>query len=110
MSVDDFFGGGFEVLKKRIRTRTSKIQLKKTKKKTRLLKRKDEEAMKENLKKLEADDPEFYKYLKDNDNDLLDFEAVNPLDAISDDEGDEDDDEEIEKKFLAMMILRKNQL
>lgn len=34
--------------------------------------------------------------MKDNDNDLLDFEAVNPLDAISDDEGDEDDDEEIE--------------
>lgn len=36
--------------------------------------------------------------MKDNDNDLLDFEAVNPLDAISDDEGDEDDDEEIEKE------------
>ena len=35
--------------------------------------------------------------MKDNDNDLLDFEAVNPLDAISDDEGDEDDDEEIER-------------
>ena len=50
MSVDDFFGGGLKFLKKRIRTRTSKIQLKKTKKKTRLLKRKMREAMKENLK------------------------------------------------------------
>lgn len=41
---------------------------------------------------LAKEDPEFYKYLKDNDKDLLDFDAVNPLDAISDDDDDADDD------------------
>lgn len=45
---------------------------------------------------LAKDDPEFYKYLKDNDKDLLDFDAVNPLDAISDDD-DENEDEQSEE-------------
>lgn len=50
---------------------------------------------------LAKEDPDFFKYLKDNDKDLLDFDAVNPLDAISDDEGDEDEDEEEEGKEFA---------
>lgn len=54
----------------------------------------DEETMKQSLKDLESKDPEFFKYLKENDKNLLDFEAVNPLDAISDDEDNEDDDDE----------------
>jgi nucleolar complex protein 2 len=55
----------------------------------------DEEAVDEELdmEQLAKDDPEFYSYLKDNDKDLLDFKAVNPLDAMSEDE-DEDEEEE----------------
>ncbi|KAG7840358.1 hypothetical protein KL942_002309 [Ogataea angusta] len=44
----------------------------------------------QDLKDLEKDDPEFYKYLQENDKDLLDFKPVNPLEAMSDDEDDED--------------------
>lgn len=98
MSVDDFFGGGFEVPKEKNKNKNKQDTIEENEEEDSSSEEEDEEAMKENLKKLEADDPEFYKYLKDNDNDLLDFEAVNPLDAISDDEGDEDDDEEIEKR------------
>ena len=47
--------------------------------------------MKENLKNLEKEDPEFYKYLKENDNALLDFEGVNPLDAMEDDDDEEEE-------------------
>lgn len=54
----------------------------------------DEEDMKKNLENLEKQDPEFYKYLKENDNQLLDFEGVNPLEAMSDDDDEEQDDEE----------------
>ena len=47
---------------------------------------------------LAKEDPDFFKYLKDNDKDLLEFDAVNPLDAISDDEGDADEEEDEEGK------------
>lgn len=50
--------------------------------------------MKKNLENLEEQDPEFYKYLKENDNQLLDFEGVNPLEAMSDDDDDGDDEDE----------------
>ncbi|PSK33919.1 hypothetical protein C7M61_005112 [Candidozyma pseudohaemuli] len=56
----------------------------------------DEEQLKEEMDKLAEKDPEFYKYLQKNDKELLDFEGVNPMDAISDDE--DDDEEEIEEE------------
>jgi nucleolar complex protein 2 len=57
---------------------------------------------------LAKDDPEFYKYLKDNDKDLLDFNAINPLDAISDDEDDEEEvGENIEDRKRKMDVDRK---
>lgn len=54
----------------------------------------DEEMMAKNMEDLAEKDPDFYKYLKENDEKLLDFEAVNPLDAMSeDDESDEEEDD-----------------
>ncbi|OVF05180.1 putative mRNA-binding ribosome synthesis protein [Clavispora lusitaniae] len=53
----------------------------------------DEATMKQNLKQLEEKDPEFYKYLQKNDKNLLDFEGVNPMDAMSDDEDEEDEED-----------------
>ena len=54
---------------------------------------------KQDLEDLKKEDPEFYKYLKDNDKDLLDFNPVNPMDMVSSDEDDEDKEEaEREKK------------
>ncbi|KAF3989459.1 hypothetical protein FT663_03330 [Candidozyma haemuli var. vulneris] len=62
----------------------------------------DEEQLKEEMDKLAEKDPEFYSYLQKNDKALLDFEGVNPMDAMSDDEDDEEEegeeDEEPEKK------------
>ncbi len=64
---------------------------------------------KQDLAELAEKDPDFYKYLKNNDEGLLDFDTVDPLEAMdtdddenedeneSEDEDDEDEDEESEK-------------
>lgn len=57
----------------------------------------DEETMKADMKALEENDPEFFKYLQKNDKKLLDFEGVNPLDAMSDDSESSDEEEASEK-------------
>lgn len=91
MSVDEFFAGGFEVPKEK---KSKKVESEDESSEE----EEDEEAMKENLDQLAEKDPEFYKYLKENDNDLLDFEGTNPLDAISDDEEEEEAEEEEEEE------------
>ncbi|GEQ67786.1 hypothetical protein JCM33374_g1451 [Metschnikowia sp. JCM 33374] len=57
----------------------------------------DEEMMKKDMAALETKDPEFFNYLKNNEKELLDFEGVNPLDAMSEDESDESDEEDAAK-------------
>ena len=50
----------------------------------------EKEDYKESMEKLAEKDPEFYKYLKENDEALLDFD----ISKLSDDESDQEDDQE----------------
>lgn len=85
MPIDEFFDSGFEVPKTR-HTKPSNVSddsgLESSEEE-------DEEQMREEMNNLASKDPAFYNYLKENDSQLLDFEEMNPLDAISDDEDDE---------------------
>jgi nucleolar complex protein 2 len=75
----------------------------------------DEEAMKKAMKDLEKKDPEFFKYLKENDEDLLEFgkgksKAVAEEDDAEDsdvdmEDGDEEEEEEAEKKISVTLKM-----
>lgn len=99
LAVEEFFDKGIELPKEN-------KKLKKTKKEE-----KDENGssssesdsedddsekdMEANMAALSKEDPEFYQYLKQNDKDLLDFTASNPLDNVEDEQsGDESEKEE----------------
>ncbi|WVR04139.1 hypothetical protein IAU60_001138 [Kwoniella sp. DSM 27419] len=78
----------------------------------------DEAAMKKAMKELEKKDPEFFKYLKENDEDLLKFgkgkgkakakqaededDEMDSGDEEDEDEDDEDDDEDEERKKISV--------
>ena len=62
----------------------------------------DEEAMKKAMKDLEKKDPEFFKYLKENDGDLLEFGNGNGMQVDEEDEdvemGEDDEEEESDEE------------
>ncbi|KAH3672836.1 hypothetical protein WICMUC_004058 [Wickerhamomyces mucosus] len=96
MDVEEFFEKGFEVPKedkKLKRAKQAKKQQEEDEEES-----SDEELLEhqEDLDKLAEKDPEFFKYLQENDKELLDFNPSNPLDAIND-EDDDDEDEEAEE-------------
>lgn len=107
MSVEDFFTGGFEVPKSKKKgaeddeeedEEIDEESADENEGDSDSSEDEDEETLKENIEKLQENDPEFYNYLKNNDKELLDFEGVNPLDAMSEDESEEEEEEEKEQK------------
>lgn len=81
MSVEEFMEGGFEVPKAK---KANKKAIADDASDSESSESEDEETMKHDMQNLAEKDPEFYKYLADNDKGLLDFEGVNPMDAMSD--------------------------
>lgn len=51
----------------------------------------DEEEMAQSMAQMSEKDPEFYKYLQENDKELLDFGGSNPLDGVEEDEQEEEE-------------------
>ncbi|KAJ5746915.1 uncharacterized protein N7511_008611 [Penicillium nucicola] len=117
MNVDDFFAGGFEIPEEKGKKSKKDVTPKIGKRKRSEDKAQAEEAPeeddneddassvdgydehKEQLESLKEKDPEFYKYLKENDAELLDFGDqgdLSEVDALS--ESDEPEDEEPAKK------------
>jgi nucleolar complex protein 2 len=118
MNVDDFFAGGFEIPEANGKKSKKDVTPKIGKRKRSEDKAQAEEAPEEDdndeedassvdaydehkdqLESLKDKDPEFYKYLKENDAELLDFGEqgdLSEVDALS--ESDEPDDEEPAKK------------
>lgn len=64
----------------------------------------DEEGMVESMAQISEKDPEFYKYLQENDKELLDFGGSNPLDGVEEDEAEEEGDEELEEEIAEKAI------
>ena len=118
MNVDDFFAGGFEIPEANGKKSKKDVTPKIGKRKRSEDKAQAEEAPEEDdndeedassvdaydehkdqLESLKDKDPEFYKYLKENDAELLDFGEqgdLSEVDALS--ESDEPEDEEPAKK------------
>ncbi|CAL9731205.1 nucleolar complex protein 2 [Monosporozyma unispora] len=96
LSVEEFFDKGIELPKEN-------KKLKKSKK----VESSDDESssdeegdMATNMAALSKEDPEFYKYLQENDKALLDMASSNPLDGVEDDSDNENEDGEAEEETV----------
>ncbi|CCX30737.1 Noc2p family-domain-containing protein [Pyronema domesticum] len=106
MSVEQFFAGGFEVPEAApSKDKKRKRDEKESKKETAEVEENAEDSAdefdehKNDLSKLAENDPEFYKYLKENDPELLDFTMAERDDLSSIDELSEgEEEEETDKK------------
>ncbi|KAJ5188169.1 hypothetical protein N7491_004494 [Penicillium cf. griseofulvum] len=119
MNVDDFFAGGFDIPEEKGKKASKKDTTPKIGKRKRSEDKAQEDAEvsegegdnddadsvdaydehKDQLESLKDKDPEFYKYLKENDSELLDFGEqgdLSEVDALS--ESEEPEDEEPAKK------------
>ncbi|KAK4868412.1 hypothetical protein LT330_007134 [Penicillium expansum] len=116
MNVDDFFAGGFDIPEEKEKKASKKDTTPKIGKRKRSEDKaqadaeasegeSDEDSVdaydehKDQLESLKDKDPEFYKYLKENDSELLDFGDqgdLSEVDALS--ESEEPEDEEPAKK------------
>ncbi|ODV98627.1 hypothetical protein PACTADRAFT_48347 [Pachysolen tannophilus NRRL Y-2460] len=95
MNVEEFFAGGFDVPKAKKSNKSKREE--KEDEADEDEEESSEEEFEQDMDKLEEQDPDFYKYLKENDKQLLDFKPVNPLDAIDSEDEDEEDEEEEEE-------------
>ncbi|CAI4742969.1 BGP_1a_G0050820.mRNA.1.CDS.1 [Saccharomyces cerevisiae] len=106
MSVETFFEKGIEIPKenKKLKKKTTKEQSDEDSSSS-----EEEEDMGQSMAKLAEKDPEFYKYLEENDKDLLDFAGTSPLDGIdSQDEGeDAERNSNIEEKSEQMELEKE---
>lgn len=92
MPVDEFLEKGFEVPQKKEEKTPQEEEEESSSSE-------DEESMQQSLNSLKERDPDFYKYLQNNDKDLMDFEGLNPLDEIEDEKDQVEDDEETKDRF-----------
>ncbi|EJS41645.1 noc2p [Saccharomyces arboricola H-6] len=116
MSVESFFEKGIEIPKENKKLKKKKTVKEESEEES---SSEEEEDMGKSMAKLAEKDPEFYKYLEENDKDLLDFGGSNPLDEINDEdaEGAEGDkkgtesseqvEHEKEKVALSLKLVRQ---
>lgn len=108
MAVGEFLESGFEVPKQKKNRNSKPVEVAEESDES-SAEEDNVESMQAKMKGLAEKDPEFYKYLENEDKGLLDFEAVNPLDAISDDDNDDQDDVEDEEDAETALEANKSQ-
>lgn len=87
LSVEEFFDKGIELPKVNKKLKAKKVESSDEESSS------DEEGdMATNMAALSKEDPEFYKYLQENDKALLDMASSNPLDGIEDDSDNENEE------------------
>lgn len=98
MPIDQFFEEGVDVPKQ---SNKNKNKNKKEADEEESSSSEDENDVAESVAQLSEKDPEFYKYLQNNDKDLLAFSGSNPLDGIEDDEDENEDEAGVSKEEKA---------
>lgn len=93
MSVEDFFAKDADIAGGKKNKKSSKLVQESEDESS------SEEEFEQDMGKLQEQDPEFYKYLQENDKGLLDFKPENPLDAMSDSDSDNEDNVKVDEEY-----------